>query len=35
MVEEDGSNVIQVSRQGEHASFGVVIPDLDPVVIPA
>jgi hypothetical protein len=35
MVEEDGSNVIQVSRQGEHASLRVVVPNLDPVVIPA
>jgi len=35
VVEEDGSNIVQMASQGEKASFGVVVPEFNPVVITA
>lgn len=35
MVKEDGSDVVQMTGQGEKAPLLVVVPQLDPVVVPS
>ena len=35
MVKEDGSNIIQVTIQGEEAATGLVRPDFDLIIIAA